>query len=142
MTIYQNISNVKLWKGISYAVVVISAVIVIYDWIYGIYNLLYFICYPISMFAVNIPRIFFSVIVDEEKGLVFLSTNKQFPMPIADIKTVLIKQTKKGKYRSLFIKDHGIRFLDIRLNEKQGMALLEQLKAMNPNFEVLNVNYM
>ena len=80
--------------------------------------------------------------VDEEKDTLTDYQNKKYPLYISKLTTATYKENRKGKYRSLFLHDAGVGFMDIRLSKDKADQLLAQLLKVNPNIEVKHVNYL
>lgn len=80
--------------------------------------------------------------VDEEKDTLTDYQNKNYPLYISKLTTATYKENRKGKYRSLFLHDAGVGFMDIRLSKEKADQLLAQLLKVNPNIEVKHVNYL
>ena len=56
--------------------------------------------------------------LDEKAGVVFTGETKKYPMKIDSIRSITYKESKKGKFRSLFIHDTGVGFFSIRTCRK------------------------
>lgn len=80
--------------------------------------------------------------VDEEADTVIDSLNKKYPIKISQLKTISYKENKKGKFRSLMLRDNGIRFMDIRTSKKNADRITAQLLKANPTIEVKHVNHL
>ena len=56
-----------------------------------------------------------SVTVDEEADTITDSRQKKYPLKLSQIKTATYKVNRKGRFRSLFLHDTGVGFMDIRI---------------------------
>lgn len=81
-------------------------------------------------------------ILDEEAGVVFTGETKKYPMKIDSIRSITYKESKKGKFRSLFIHDTGVGFFSIRTSRKTADAIVEKLISLNPGITVTHSNYL
>lgn len=76
------------------------------------------------------------ICIDEDSGTITDSVSKKYPIRISDIATVTFKESKKGKFRRLFIHDNGVGFMEIRTTEKNAKAIAEQLTRLNPEIAI------
>jgi len=80
--------------------------------------------------------------IDEEKDTITDFQNKKYPLHISNITTATYKESKKGKYRSLFLHDAGVGFMDIRIPKEKADQMVTQLLKANPGIKVKHVNYL
>ena len=80
--------------------------------------------------------------VDEERGTITDYQNKKYPLHISQLSTATYKESKKGTFRSLFLHDTGIGFMDIRMSKENADKLVAQLFKLNSAIEVKHVNYL
>lgn len=80
--------------------------------------------------------------IDEENDTITDFQNKKYPLHISNLTTATYKENKKGKYRSLFLHDAGVGFIDIRISKVKADQMVAQLLKANPNIEVKHVNYL
>jgi hypothetical protein len=80
--------------------------------------------------------------IDEEKDTITDFQNKKYPLHISNLTTATYKENKKGKYRSLFLHDAGVGFMDIRISKEKADQMVVQLLKANSNIEVKHVNYL
>lgn len=80
--------------------------------------------------------------IDPENDTVTDLQNKKYPLHISDLTTATYKENKKGKYRSLFLHDAGVGFMDIRTSKEKADQMVAQLLEANPAIEVKHINYL
>lgn len=80
--------------------------------------------------------------VDEEQGTITDSQNRKYPLYISLLSTATYKESKKGKFRSLFLHDTGVGFMDIRISRENADKLMAQILRLNPAIEVKHANYL
>jgi hypothetical protein len=80
--------------------------------------------------------------IDEENDTITDCQNKKHPLHISNLTTASYKENKKSKYRSLFLHDAGVGFMDIRVSKEKADQMLAQLLKANPSIEVKHVNYL
>lgn len=80
--------------------------------------------------------------IDTENDTITDLQNKKYPLHISNLTTVTYKESRKGKYRSLFIHDSGVGFMDIRVPKEKADMMTAQLLEANPSIEVKHVNYL
>lgn len=80
--------------------------------------------------------------VDEDAGTVFTGAMKKYPMPIASIQTITYKETKRGRFRSLFVHDNNVGFFEYRTSLKKADEIVTHLTSLNPAIEIKHANYL
>lgn len=80
--------------------------------------------------------------IDPENDTVTDLQNKKYPLHISNLTTATYKENKKGKYRSLFLHDAGVGFMDIRTSREKADQMVAQLLEANPAIEVKHINYL
>ncbi len=80
--------------------------------------------------------------IDPDKDTITDLQNKKYPLHISNLTTATYKESKKGKYRSLFLHDAGVGFMDIRTSKEKADQMVAQLQKANPAIEVKHVNYI
>ena len=80
--------------------------------------------------------------IDEEKGTITDYNAKDYPLHIANLTTVTYKESRKGKFRSLFLHDAGTGFMDIRTSKEKADKMVAQILSLNPSVEVKHANYL
>ena len=80
--------------------------------------------------------------IDEEKDTITDFQNKKYPLHISNITTATYKESKNGKYRSLFLHDAGVGFIDIRIPKEKADQMVTQLLKANPGIDVKHLNYL
>lgn len=83
-----------------------------------------------------------SITIDEEADTITDSRIKQYPLKISQIQYVAYKESKKGRFRSLFLHDTGTGFMDIRTNRAKAEKMVAQILKVNPNVEVRTENFL
>ena len=83
-----------------------------------------------------------TITVDEEADTIMDSRQKEYPLKISQIKTATFKESKKGRFRSLFLHDTGVGFMDIRTSRETAERLVAQILKVNPAVEVNTANYI
>ena len=147
-TVYSNTSNPKLIKWSSIAAGVIGLICLV---LYccrafsgeGVLLTLY-----IAGFLLVYGAMFYggylllTVTVDEEADTITDSRQKKYPLKISQIKTATYKESKKGRFRSLFLHDTGVGFMDIRTSRDNAERMVAQILKANPAVEVNTANYL
>lgn len=86
---------------------------------------------------------FRKVVVDDEEGVIFTNgQSKNYPIKIAEITYIAFKESKKGKFRALFIHDIGVKFMEIRTSKANADAIADQLLKANPAIEVRHNHFI
>ena len=83
-----------------------------------------------------------SITIDEEADTITDSRIKKYPLKISQLKYVAYKESKKGRFRSLFLHDTGTGFMDIRTNRATAEKMVAQILKVNPNVEIRTENFM
>ena len=109
----------------------------------GWLQILAFIGYAI-MYAAGMIGIYKSAYcrIDEQERTIFTNENKKYPIKVDAISYVMYKESKKGRFRSLFIHDTGVGFITIRTSRSRADMIVTQLLSMNPSIEVRHANYL
>ena len=82
-----------------------------------------------------------SITIDEEADTITDSRIKKYPLKISQIQYVAYKESKKGRFRSLFLHDTGTGFMDIRTNRATAEKMVAQILNVNPNVEIRTENF-
>ena len=83
-----------------------------------------------------------SITVDEEADTITDSRVKKYPLKISELKYAAYKESKKGRFRSLFLHDTGNGFMDIRTNRATAEKMVAQILKVNPNVEIRTENFL
>ena len=83
-----------------------------------------------------------SITVDEEADTITDSRAKKYPLKISELKYAAYKESKKGRFRSLFLHDTGNGFMDIRTNRATAEKMVAQILKANPNVEIRTENFL
>ena len=147
-TVYSNTSNPKLIKWSSIAAVVIG-VICFALYIFEIsQNDRVLLFLYIAAFTLLYGALFYgqykllTLTIDEEADTITDSRQKKYPLRISQIKTATYKESKKGRFRSLFLHDTGVGFMDIRTSKVNADRIVEQILKVNPGIVVEHVDYL
>ncbi len=146
-TVYSNTRHPKLvkWSVIAIIIVcficlVISFLIddnsILHSILWGAFNFLFFPVFFTLAYSLN------RIIVDEEADTISLSWNKKYPLKISSLSYISYKESKKGRFRSLFIHDNGTGFMNINTTKKNADLIVAQLTKINPTIEIKHVNYL
>ena len=144
-TVYRNTSRPRLAKWSAITATVLAVVFyVLYCTRFGEsgYLLLYiasFLCFYSVLFLFS--YLLLSYTVDPEDDSLTDNLNKKNRLRLSNIKTATIKETKKGKYRSLFVHDYGVGFMDIRTSRANAEKIIAQIREANPELEVKHTTY-
>ena len=83
-----------------------------------------------------------SITIDEEADTITDSRVKKYPLKISELKYAAYKESKKGRFRSLFLHDTGNGFMDIRTNRATAEKMVAQILKANPNVEIRTENFL
>ena len=147
-TVYSNTSNPKLIKWSSIAAVVIG-IICFALYIFEIsQNDRVLLFLYIAAFTLLYGALFYgqykllTLTIDEEADTITDSRQKKYPLRISQIKTATYKESKKGRFRSLFLHDTGVGFMDIRTSKENADKIVAQILKVNPGVAVEHANYL
>ena len=147
-TVYSNTSNPKLIKWSSIAAVVIG-IICFALYIFEIsQNDRVLLFLYIAAFTLLYGALFYgqykllTLTIDEEADTITDSRQKKYPLRISQIKTATYKESKKGRFRSLFLHDTGVGFMDIRTSKDNADKIVAQILKVNPGVMVEHANYL
>ena len=147
-TVYSNTSHPKLIKWSSIAAVVIGNVFFAL-YLFEISRndkvllLLYIAAFMLIYGAMFYgPYKLLTLTIDEEADTITDSRQKKYPLKISEIKTATYKENKKGRFRSLFLHDTGLGFLDIRTSRENADKIVAQILKVNPCVAVDHANYL
>ena len=147
-TVYSNTSNPKLIKWSSIAAVVIGVVcFALYIFEISQNDRVLLFLY-IAAFTLLYGALFYgqykllTLTIDEEADTITDSRQKKYPLRISQIKTATYKESKKGRFRSLFLHDTGVGFMDIRTSKENADKIVAQILKVNPGVSVEHANYL
>jgi predicted membrane protein len=83
-----------------------------------------------------------SITIDEEADTITDNRIKKYPLKISQLQYVAYKESKKGRFRSLFLHDTGTGFIDIRTNRATAEKMVAQILKVNPNVEVRTEHFL
>lgn len=146
-TVYSNTRHPSFCKWSSIVAGIIGFALMI---IYGLHVaeddwdvILYIIGFSLTYFALFFSQYkLLNIAIDEENDTVTDSRNKKYPLRISKLATITYKESKKGKFRSIFLHDDGVGFMDIRTSKSNADKLAEQLLKANPSIEIKHANYL
>jgi hypothetical protein len=147
-TVYSNSTHPKLVKWSSIVAVVVG---IIFFVIYlleisrneGVRLSLY-----IASFLLIYGALFYgqykllTLTIDEEADTITDSRLKKYPLKISQIKTATYKESRKGRFRSLFLHDTGVGFMDIQTSRDTAEKIVAQIRKVNPAVEVKTENFL
>ena len=144
-TVYANSAHPKLVKwscGIAFVVGLVSVILYITlegDGKYLLYLAGFSLIYAAMFTAQYYLR---GYEIDPENDTITDLQNKKYPLHISNLTTATYKENKKGKYRSLFLHDAGVGFMDIHTSKEKADQMVAQLREANPAIEVKHINYL
>jgi len=139
MTVYSNTKNPKFVKWASTLAIIIGSICVVLHLFlkndFKIY--LELAGFPLFYAGLLLGQYYLATYtIDEESDAIINNKNKKYPMRISRLKTVKYKENRKGKFRSLFLHDDGVGFMDIRTTKENADRMVAQLLKANPSIEV------
>ena len=147
-TIYSNTSHPKLIKWSSIVAVVVGIVFFIIYLLKLSRNDGVLLSLYVAAFLLIYGAVFYgqykllTLTVDEEADTITDSRQKKYPLKISQIKSAAYKESRKGRFRSLFLHDTGVGFLDIRTSRENAEKIVAQILKVNPNVQVVTENYL
>lgn len=144
VTKFSNSMNPKLMTALVVSLVVVSlACFVLFVCLDNDWSLVFQIAYMLA-YAAAFPIInkMNYCVVDDEKGIVYTHENRKHPINVPEISYVILNESKRGRFRFLFIHDTGIGFVRIVCKRRTAEAIVAKLRTLNPSFEVRHANYI
>ena len=144
-TVYANTTHPTLVKwSCAMAFIVGLVLFILYMTLEGDYKyLLYLAGFSLMYSTIFIAQYYLRRYeIDEENDTITDFQNKKYPLYISKLTTATYKESRKGKYRSLFLHDEGVGFMDIRVSKEKADEMVAQLLKVNPAIEVKHVNYL
>ena len=142
-TVYSNTRHPKLIKWSCIAVGVIGLVcLVLYVTMtqeFYMFSFFYSFIYFAIMFGIYKLN---SYTIDDEEDTITFSQQKKYPLRLSNITKITYYETKKGKFRYLFLHDTGVGFMEIRTSKENADKMTAQILAASPAAEVKHVNYV
>ena len=144
-TVYRNTRHPRLIK---WSATVAGVLAVVFFLLYCLkfgetgYLLLYiasFLCFYSVLFLFSYQLL--SYTVDPEDDSLTDNLNKKNRLRLSNIRTATVKETRKGKFRSLFVHDYGVGFMDIRTSQANAERIIAQIREANPELEVKHTTY-
>ena len=145
-TTYSNSNNPNLFKWIINALyVIIIAVTIIFcirifvtDWESGLDSILVLVNSALAFLILFLTHKLISLTIDEEADLVTL--NQIDSLKISELSSIQFVESKRGRFRFLYIRDNSKQFIKMRTSERQAQAIVEHLTRLNPVIEVKHTN--
>lgn len=136
--IYRNTEKPKLVRGLAIAGVVIVLILGILLAVGVIVGLSFFYwCWSvIFVFVMTSDYLLREVTIDDEADTLVTNANKKYPMRISNISYIKYRTNIRGKFKSLFIHDNGVKFLDIRTKKVNADAIVAHLLKDNPSIDL------
>ena len=147
-TVYSNTSNPKLIKWSSIAAVIVGIICFAFYLFEISQNDRVLLFLYIAAFTLLYGALFYgqykllTLTIDEEADTITDSRQKKYPLRISQIKTATYKESKKGRFRSLFLHDTGVGFMDIRTSKENADKIVNQILKANPGVVVEHANYL
>ena len=142
-TVYSNTRHPKLIKWSCIVIGVIGLVcLVLYITMtqeFYMFSFFYTIIYFAIMFGIYKLN---SYTIDDEEDTITFSQQKKYPLRLSNITKITYYETKKGKFRYLFLHDTGVGFMEIRTSKENADKMVAQILAASPAAEVKHVNYV
>ena len=147
-TVYSNTSHPKLVKWSSIAAFIVGLVCILLYLLQafdndGVLTLLYvagfFLLYGAFFYG---QYKLLTITIDEEADTITDHRIKKYPLKISQLKYAAYKESKKGRFRSLFLHDTGNGFMDIRTNRATAEKMVAQILKVNPNVEIRTENFL
>ena len=144
-TVYRNTRHPRLVK---WSTTVAGVLAVVFFLLYCLkfgetgYFLLYFasfLCFYTIIFLFN--YLLHSYTVDAEADTLTDNLDRKNTLRLSNIKTATVKETRKGKFRSLFVHDYGVGFMDIRTSQANAERIIAQIREANPELEVKHATF-
>lgn len=79
---------------------------------------------------------------DDEEDTITYSELKKYPLRMSDITTIIYKESKRGRFRKLFIHDSGTGFMEILTSKANADRMVAQILKANPAAKVSHANYI
>lgn len=147
-TVYSNTSNPKLIKWSSIAAVIVGLICFAFYLFEISHNNRVLLFLYIAAFTLLYGALFYgqykllTLTIDEEADTITDSRQKKYPLKISQIKTATYKESKRGRFRSLFLHDTGVGFMDIRTSKENADKIVAQILKVNPGVVVEHANYL
>ncbi len=142
-TVYSNTRHPKLVKWSCYVIGAAGIVcLILYCILKGEYYL-FSAFYSLAYFALFYGLYKLSTYtIDEEADTITFSQQKKYPLHLSGITKITYYETKKGKFRYLFLHDAGNGFMEIRTSKENADKIAAQILAVSPAAAVKHVNYI
>lgn len=147
-TVYSNTSHPKLiqWSSIGAGVVGLILLLIYVLQLFnnrGVLLSLYLAAFLLIYGAMFYGQYkLLTLTIDDEADTITDSRQKKYPLRISRIKTATYKESRKGKFRSLFLHDTGVGFMDIRTTRETADRIVAHILRVNPAVEIKTENLM
>ena len=142
-TVYANTAHPKLilWSCVVVGLLGLASLVLYFILSEGSY--LFSAFYSLIYFAVFFGQYkLSSYTFDDEADTITYSQLKKYPLRMSDITTVIYKESKRGRFRKLFIHDSGTGFMEILTSKANADRMTAQIKKANPAVEVKHAHYI
>ena len=147
-TVYANTSHPKLvlWSSVAAFIVGLASFLLYLFRAFDNEGLLVFLY--IAGFSLIYGAFFYgqykllSITIDEEADTITDSRLKKYPLKISQLKYAAYKESRKGRFRSLFLHDTGVGYMDIRTNRATAEKMVDQILKVNPAVEIRTENFL
>ncbi|MBQ3766714.1 MAG: hypothetical protein II874_08270 [Bacteroidales bacterium] len=147
-TVYSNTSHPQLIKWSSIVAAVLGIILFVIYLLELSRNKVILLSLYVASFLLVYGAIFYgqykllTLTIDEEADTITDSRQKKYPLKISRIKSATYKESRKGRFRSLFLHDTGVGFMDIRTSRENAEKIVAQIRKVNPNVKVVTENYL
>ena len=142
-TVYANTRHPKLVKWSSIVIGIAGIVCLILYFVLDGEYYLFSAFYSLAYFAIFYGLYKLSTYTfDDEADTITFSQQKKYPLRLSDITKVVFKESRKGRFRSLFIHDSGVGFMDIRTSKDNADRMAAQILKANPTVVVEHAHYL
>ena len=142
-TVYANTTHPKLILWGSIAIGAIGVACLVLYIVFSNESYLFSVFYSLIYFAVLFSQYKLSTYTfDDEADTITYSELKKYPLKMSDITTVIYKESKKGRFRKLFVHDSGTGFMEILTSKANADKMVAQILKANPAAKVSHANYI
>ena len=142
-TVYTNTRHPKLILWGSIAIGAIGVACLVLYIVFSNESYLFSVFYSLIYFAVFFSQYKLSTYTfDDEADTITYSELKKYPLRMSDITTIIYMESKKGRFRKLFIHDSGTGFMEILTSKANADKMVAQILKANPAAKVSHANYI
>lgn len=142
-TVYANTQHPKLilWGSIVIGLIGVACLVLYFvlskeSYLFSVfYSLIYFVVF-FSLYKLS------TYTFDDEADTITYSEMKKYPLRMSAITSIIYKESKKGRFRKLFIHDSGTGFMEILTTKANADRMVEQILKANPDAKVEHAHYL